>query len=80
MALYREAMAKMYPGKAVRSYLHFLRPNVIVEATAPLDRNLISRLQRGDRFEMQQGAHCARCPHVAGACPATSPHCSPALG
>jgi ATP-dependent helicase/nuclease subunit A len=73
MALYREAMAKMYPGKAVRSYLHFLRPNVIVEATAPLDRNLLSRLQRGDRFEMQEGAHCARCPHVAGACPASGP-------
>lgn len=73
MALYREAMVKLFPGKPVRSYLHFLRPDEVVEATTPLDRDLLRRLQRGDRFEMREGAHCARCPHVAGACPASGP-------
>lgn len=71
LALYREAMAKLYPNNPIRSYLFFVRGNEVIESTDPLDRDLIHRFQIGDDFEVRPGNHCQRCPHVGAACPVT---------
>lgn len=69
MALYREALGQLFPGRPIHSYLFFLRSNELIEATAPLDRHLLQRFQTGASFETQPGEYCRRCAHYAKACP-----------
>ena len=69
LTLYREALAKLYPGQMIRSYLHFLRSDTVMESTAPLDLALIRRFATGQDFPTQSGSHCKRCPYLAAACP-----------
>jgi ATP-dependent helicase/nuclease subunit A len=69
LALYREALQKLYPNEAIRSFLFYLRRNEAVEVSTPLDTALLSRFEQGIHFETNPGPHCHRCPHHAGACP-----------
>jgi ATP-dependent exoDNAse (exonuclease V) beta subunit len=69
MAIYREAISKLHPGKPVRSYLYFLRSNQLVESSEKLSLKLIRDFKTASTFDTKEGAHCQRCPHLAGACP-----------
>lgn len=69
MAIYREAVGRLCPGKRVRSSLLYLRSNELVEVTAPLDREMFKDFQRGENYSIREGGHCQRCPHVGRACP-----------
>ncbi len=71
LALYREALAKLFPNNPICSYLFFVRANEVIESTAPLDRTLLHRFQNGSDFEVRPGNHCQRCPHMGAACPVT---------
>ena len=72
LAFYREAIAKLYPGQTIRSYLYFLRTNQVIEATLPIDLKLIRRFRSGEDFSTREGPQCERCPHLAKACPVIS--------
>ena len=73
LALYREAIARLYPGQKIRSYLYFLRTNQVIEATLPIDLKLIRRFRSGEDFSTREGPQCERCPHLAKACPVIWP-------
>jgi ATP-dependent helicase/nuclease subunit A len=72
MAIYREAIARLHPGKPIRSELYYLRPNQRLESNTPLDKQLLKAFATADRFPTNAGPHCQRCPHLAQACPVTS--------
>ncbi|WP_031495521.1 UvrD-helicase domain-containing protein [Bryobacter aggregatus] len=69
LAIYRAAIAKLFPDAAIRSYLHFLRTDTCVEAVAALDLSLLRKFADGLSYPTAAGTHCQRCPHLAGACP-----------
>lgn len=69
MALYREAISRLYPGKPIRSELFFLSTGERLSIDTPLDRSLLHRFQSATDFSTQPGAHCQRCPHLSRACP-----------
>lgn len=68
LAVYREALARLAPGRRIRSYLHFLRTDEVVECDAPLDRDMLRRFQYAQGYPVNPAKHCRRCPHVGGAC------------
>jgi CRISPR/Cas system-associated exonuclease Cas4 (RecB family) len=78
LALYAIALGKS------RAFLHFLRPNVVVEV--PVDaaaqehvRSLIAGLREAQndlRFDLQTGEHCQTCSFYRGMCPAGFPEAS----
>lgn len=68
LALYRQALATLYPNEAIRSFVFYLRRNQAVEVTAPLDAALLDRFQQGIHFEMLPGPQCERCHHYGAAC------------
>lgn len=69
MALYREALSRLYPGKPIRSELFYLKSNQRIPVDAPLDRALLHRFQSATDFSTQPGPHCQHCPHLGRACP-----------
>ncbi len=77
MAIYREALSRLHPGKPIRSYLYFLRSNQLIESSEPLDLKLIREFKTSGTFDTKEGTHCQRCPHLSGACPVTSISSSP---
>ena len=72
LALYTVALGES------RAFLHFLRPNVVVEVPVGAEalakaRRLITDLRRAQNslaFELQTGEHCHSCPFYRGLCPA----------
>jgi ATP-dependent helicase/nuclease subunit A len=68
MAVYREALGRMFPGRRVRSYLHFLRPDMVAESAEELDLELLRRFRERPAYEPAPAEHCLRCPHMGGAC------------
>ncbi len=77
MAIYREALAKLHPGKPIRSYLYFLRSNQLMESSEPLNLKLLRDFKTNSAFDTKAGPHCQRCPHLGNACPVTSASFSP---
>ena len=69
LAIYREALARLYPNQIIRSYLYFLRTNKLNEATTPLDLDLIHRFKTASTYPTNEGPQCRRCPHQSRACP-----------
>jgi ATP-dependent exoDNAse (exonuclease V) beta subunit len=80
-ALYAIALERAQGKRPKSAYLHFLRPNVIVEI--PLDdqaiesaRKLIADLRQAQnelRFDLREGAHCRTCQFYRTLCPAGRP-------
>jgi ATP-dependent exoDNAse (exonuclease V) beta subunit len=68
LAVYKKVVAKLAPGLPLRAYLHFLRPDKIVEVTASLDPALLDRYVHATHYETAPGEHCQRCRHFNTAC------------
>ncbi len=72
LAIYREALARLYPNQPIRAFLFYLRTGEIHEVSTPLHPQLLADFQQGDHFPLHPGPQCQRCPHLAAACPVTS--------
>ena len=79
--LYALAIRQAQGRLPTRGILYFLRPNVAVEVDltgAALDEaektvEQFFAAQSSIQFPIQAGAHCLRCPHYRGQCPARLP-------
>ncbi len=69
LAVYKEVLRRLLPATPVRAYLHFLRPDEVIEVTNNLDPAFLERFRTADSFPPQPGVHCLRCPHLEAACP-----------
>jgi ATP-dependent helicase/nuclease subunit A len=73
LAIYALALERAFGVRPARAYLHFLRPNRVVEVALGQSRDLISELreaQNSMRFDLHEGQHCRQCPFYRSACPA----------
>ena len=78
LALYAMALERALGARPRLAWLHFLRPDTVVEV--PLDdaavadaRSLIGRLRRAQdelRFDLNEGEHCHACQFYRSLCPA----------
>jgi CRISPR/Cas system-associated exonuclease Cas4 (RecB family) len=78
LALYALAIERAFGRRPARAWLHFLRPDRVVEI--PVDDTalraaaaLAARLreaQRSLRFDLREGAHCGSCQFYRSLCPA----------
>jgi len=80
LAIYALAMERAFGTRPAKAYLHFLRPNSIVEV--PVDatalgraRDLIAQLrdaQNSLQFDLNEGGHCKQCQYYRSLCPSTA--------
>jgi CRISPR/Cas system-associated exonuclease Cas4 (RecB family) len=78
LALYALAIERTFGRRPARAWLHFLRPDRVVEI--PVDdaalraaAKLVAQLreaQRSLRFDLREGAHCRSCQFYRTLCPA----------
>lgn len=78
LALYAIALERALGSRPATAWLHFLRPDTIVEI--PLDdaaiaaaRSVITRLRKAQddlRFDLNEGDHCRTCQFYRSLCPA----------
>jgi len=74
LALYGIAIERAFGKRPAHAWLHFLRPNALVEVA--LDHNvedLLARLRAAQdklQFDLNEGARCRSCPFYRGLCPA----------
>ncbi|MEP6716707.1 MAG: PD-(D/E)XK nuclease family protein, partial [Terriglobia bacterium] len=78
LALYALALERALGKRPVGAYLHFLRPDIVVEVPidqAALDsaQSLIGQLgaaQNSLEFDLREGVHCHSCQYYKTLCPA----------
>jgi ATP-dependent exoDNAse (exonuclease V) beta subunit len=78
LALYALAIERALGLRPTRAWLHFLRPDRVVEVTVDdaalgAAAALVARLreaQRSLRFDLREGAHCRSCQFYRNLCPA----------
>jgi ATP-dependent exoDNAse (exonuclease V) beta subunit len=70
MAVYRRVIARLVPDLPVRAYLHFLRPDALVEIADELDAPFLASFAAAADYPALVAAHCQRCPHARAACDA----------
>jgi ATP-dependent helicase/nuclease subunit A len=73
LAIYALALEKALGVRPARAYLHFLRPNLIVEVSLDQPRDLMAELrdaQNSLRFDRNEGEHCKQCAYYRSPCPA----------
>lgn len=73
LAIYALALEKALGIRPARAYLHFLRPNRVVEVPLTQTRDLIGELrdaQNSLRFDLNEGDHCKQCAYYRSPCPA----------
>jgi ATP-dependent helicase/nuclease subunit A len=78
IALYALALERAFGKRPVRAWLHFLRPDTLIEV--PLDKSAVDNVlhllaqlrtaQNELRFDLREGEHCRSCPFYRGLCPA----------
>jgi ATP-dependent exoDNAse (exonuclease V) beta subunit len=78
LALYALALERAFGRRPARAWLHFLRPDRVVEI--PVDDSALRaaaasvvelrEAQRALRFNLREGTHCRSCPFWRGLCPA----------
>jgi CRISPR/Cas system-associated exonuclease Cas4 (RecB family) len=78
LALYALAVERAFGRRPVRAWLHFLRPDRVVEI--PVDdaalraaADIVAQLrdaQSALRFDLREGTHCQSCQFYRGPCPA----------
>ncbi len=78
LSLYALALERLAGAPPDRAVLYFLRPDLPVDV--PLDpavaRSAMEALHQAQsrlEFPLRVGAHCRRCPHLGGLCPAEPP-------
>jgi CRISPR/Cas system-associated exonuclease Cas4 (RecB family) len=78
LALYAIALERAFGARPKVAWLHFLRPDVVVEiplndAAIAAARSLISGLRKAQdelRFPLNEGEHCHSCQFYRSLCPA----------
>jgi CRISPR/Cas system-associated exonuclease Cas4 (RecB family) len=78
LAVYALAMERAFGKRPAHAWLHFLRPDLVVEvpldeATLASARRLIADLRAAQdrlRFDLRVGAHCDSCQFFRSICPA----------
>ncbi|MDQ1471206.1 MAG: ATP-dependent helicase/nuclease subunit [Bryobacterales bacterium] len=73
LAIYALALERALGVRPARAYLHFLRPNRIIEVPLDQARDLIAELRDAQdslHFDLNEGDHCKQCPYYRSPCPA----------
>ena len=73
LAIYALALERALGVKPARAYLHFLRPNRVVEVSLGTHRDLIGELREAQnemQFDLREGDHCKQCAYYRSPCPA----------
>jgi ATP-dependent exoDNAse (exonuclease V) beta subunit len=73
LAIYALALERALGVRPARAYLHFLRPNRIIEVPLDQTRDLIAELRDAQdslHFDLNEGDHCKQCAYYRSPCPA----------
>jgi ATP-dependent exoDNAse (exonuclease V) beta subunit len=73
LSLYAIAIERAFGTRPSHAYLHFLRPDQVVEVPLDYDvKGLLARLREAQenlRFDLNEGPHCRSCQYYRSMCP-----------